>query len=310
MVNISSRSSRQRIFQAYPYDNASAEAAPSRRLKQFEAFSRRLDNELLNHPVILDNHYTAWFSMGSITHVQLQAFMIQFSVFSNQFLKAQLLKMLAANDIEEMRASKEILVNELGVAFNASQETASTHKNSDHENRQPLTGSEQRSFGDITGSVEGGRFHFRAAHFELLLHCAESIALSFHQLGKRQHGTKQTLFFCDELMRLYGSDDYQTSTAASFAVENWAASGFWQQLVDGLGLLKQKPQYKNLPLAFFSWHNKLEANHAHHTQQELRDYYLSHSVDEDAFIAAGNAMLNGVSEFWQGLDKQRIALIH
>ena len=267
---------------------------------QFDAFMLRLRRELLNHKIINANPYCAWFSNGHINHQQLQAFIVQFSVFSNQFLMAQLLKMLAANSLEEMRASKEILANEIGVAFSA---PAST-------NPETLSASEQASFGDITGSVDGGRFHFRAAHFELLLRCAESIGLEFNQLGKRHHGIQGTLFFCNELNRLYGSDDYQTSTASSFAVENWAAAGFWQQLLDGLELLKQRPEYKDFPVTFFSWHNKLEANHAHHTQQELKEYYFNNSVDEDAFIATGNCMLDGVYAFWDGLDQQRRSLVH
>jgi len=270
--------------------------------QDFEHFMQKIDGELLNHRVITANVYTDWFSRGQVTHEQLQMFIVQFSVFSNQFLLAQLLKMLSADSLEDMRASKEILANELGVAFHAASPVASSVDD--------LSGAEQRSFGDITGSVEGGRFHFRAAHFELLLRCAQSLGLDFQQLGKRHHGTQGTLFFCDELKRLYASDDYQTAAAASFAVENWAAAGFWQQLEDGFSLLKQRAEYSGLPVTFFSWHNKLEANHAHHTQQELKEYYFSHRVDEDAFIATGNEMLNGVEAFWRGLDLQRQDRMH
>jgi len=280
---------------------ASSSTVIPRTEDQFATFNRRLDKELLNHRVITQSPYTSWFAGGQANHEQLQAFVVEFSVFSNQFLMAQMLKMLAANSLEEMRASKEILANEMGVAFHATSQAATT---------TGLSESEAKSFGDITGSVEGGRFHFRAAHFELLLHCAEFIGLDFNQLGKRCFGSEKTLFFCDELQRLYGSENYQVSAAASFAVENWAAAGFWQQLVDGLHLMKNRPEYQGLPITFFSWHNKLEANHAHHTQQELREYYFSHSVDEDAFIETGNCMLDGVEAFWQGLDQQRLRLVH
>ena len=53
---------------------------------------------------------------------QARAFLIQFSVFSNQFLVAQLQKVLNAETLEEMRASKEILANEIGVGFRGGQE--------------------------------------------------------------------------------------------------------------------------------------------------------------------------------------------
>ena len=35
-------------------------------------------------------------------------------------------------------------------------------------------------------------------------------------------------------MRLFGSEDDRIAEGASFAVENWAAAGFWQELEDGL----------------------------------------------------------------------------
>ena len=63
---------------------------------------------------------------------------------------------------------------------------------------------------------------------------AEGLGLGFDDIGKRRHGRPATLHFCDELHRLYGSEDAQIAEGASFAVENWAAAGFWQELEDGL----------------------------------------------------------------------------
>src|SRR5688572_33504614 len=77
----------------------------------------RLEREVLNHPVIRANPYTAWFKEGDFSAAQARAFLVQFSVFSNQFLVAQLQKVLNAESVEEMRASKEILANEIGVGF-------------------------------------------------------------------------------------------------------------------------------------------------------------------------------------------------
>src|SRR5688572_9176160 len=82
-----------------------------------KAFRERLDREVLQHPVIRANPYTAWFKQGEFTQAQARAFLVQFSVFSNQFLVAQLQKVLNAETVEEMRASKEILANEIGVGF-------------------------------------------------------------------------------------------------------------------------------------------------------------------------------------------------
>ena len=89
------------------------------------------------------------------------------------------------------------------------------------------------------GTVDGGTFRFRAAHFEWLLAVGEGLGLGFDDLGKRRHGRPATLHFCDELQRLYGSEDGQIAEGASFAVENWAAAGFWQELEDGLMQIKQ-----------------------------------------------------------------------
>ncbi len=255
----------------------------------FLNFQKRINQELLTHKVITHNAYTNWFANASLNDAQVKGFIIQFSVFSNQFLVAQLHKMINADTIDEMRASKEILANEIGVHFSGN--TDSDKSSND--------------LGGVEGSIEGGKFHFRAAHFELLVRMAEQLGLDFHLLGKRSRGRKETLFFCDELIRLYGNEDYQIATAASYAVENWAAAGFWDQLVAGLSLYKASHHMKQLPLTFFSWHSKVEANHAHHTQEELESFYFNFDVDEDAFIKTGIEMLDGVYAFWQGLDQDR-----
>ncbi len=262
----------------------------------FLSFQKRINQELLTHKVITQNPYTHWFSNADLNNAQVKSFIVQFSVFSNQFLVAQLHKMINADTIEEMRASKEILANEIGVVFNDKKTPAS--KGDD------LT-EDVKDMGGLEGSVEGGKFHFRAAHFELLVRMAEQIGLNFHLLGKRSRGRKETLFFCDELIRLYGNEDYQIATAASYAVENWAAAGFWDQLVAGLDRYKSSHHLEKLPLTFFSWHSKIEANHAHHTQEELENYYFNFNVDEDAFIKTGKEMLDGVYAFWHGLNQDR-----
>ena len=47
----------------------------------------------------------------------LAVFVRQFSVFSNLFLVAALLKTINAPSLQQVRASKEILLNELGVIY-------------------------------------------------------------------------------------------------------------------------------------------------------------------------------------------------
>ena len=260
--------------------------------RRFLDFQANINTKLLRHRVINDNPYTAWFKEGGQTTAQIRAFIVQFSVFSNLFLIAQLYKTINADSLEGMRASKEILANEIGVVF-----ASGTTKLAANDDVDPQLVS-------CEGTVEGGTFRFRAAHFEWLLQIASKLKLGFNDVGKRRHGTRSTLFFCDELKRLYGSEDYLISQAASYAVENWAAAGFWDELVEGFEKYNERTGAK-LPLAFFTWHARLEAQHAEHTQEELEEVYFSTALDEEAFIHHGNEMLNGVAVFWEGLDQQR-----
>lgn len=270
------------------------------RAKQFANFKKRIDRELLKHRVITNNEFTAWFKKGEMTAEQVGAFIVQFSVFSNLFLIAQLHKMINADSMEGMRASKEILANEIGVIFNAphsKSKTKLTVKDKEREGDPELVSTE--------GTIEGGYFRFQAAHFEWLLKIASKLGLEFRDLGRRSVGTKSTLHYCDELVRLYGSDDYEISQAASFAVENWAAAGFWKELIQGLTIFRKKHKI-DLPLAFFTWHDRIEDQHARHTQEELQEYYFKHSgIDENNFIKYGNEMMDGIAVFWDGLNVQR-----
>ncbi|MCZ6804768.1 MAG: hypothetical protein O7D86_12775 [Proteobacteria bacterium] len=243
----------------------------------------------------MSNDYTAWFRKGDLSYEQIQEFIIQFSVFSNQFLVAQLQKTINAGSVEGMRASKEILANEIGVVFNSGQKVMKVSDTEREGDPEPVS---------TQGTVEGGTFRFRAAHFEWLLEISGKLGLSFNDIGKRPHATKSALFFSDELIRLYGNEDYLITQAASYAVENWAAAGFWKELIEGLTLYNQRTHSK-LPLAFFTWHNRIESQHAQHTQEELEELYFSRDIDEDKFIRDGNEMLDGVAVFWDGLNQQR-----
>lgn len=155
--------------------------------------------------------------------------------------------------------------------------------------------------------MDGGICRFRAAHFEWLVGVAEGIGLGFSDIGKRQHGTASTLYFCDELQRLYGSDDPAIAEGASFAVENWAAAGFWQQLEDGLFRIKQA-RYPQLRLAFFSWHNRVEGQHAGHTLEELETVYFQPDFDRQKFFQGGQEILEAIAIFWDGLNRDRLEL--
>src|SRR5690606_37381640 len=126
--------------------------------------------------------------------------------------------------------------------------------------------------GDPEGTIEGGSFHFRAAHFELLARMAAQLGLGFGDLGKRRFGTPATLHFCDELIRLYGHEDYMIAAAASWAVENRAAAGVWDELVEGWRRFAERRGLTPFDSGFFTWHARLERNHARHTDDEIEHF--------------------------------------
>jgi len=277
--------------------------------KNFNLFKQTIEQRFMRHPVVTNNEYTAWFARGDISLDHLRHFTTQFSVFSNQFLLAALNRVINADSLEAARESKEILMNELGVIYNKDGGAAAPHDVPVQQVRAGRTRRNEDREGDpalvsTEGTVEGGRFRFQAAHFEWLLRFAEPLGLTFDDLGKRRHGTPTTLHFCDQLFSLYGSDDYNQAMGAAFAVENWAAAGFWKELIAGLERVKAA-QVPSLSLAFFTWHDKIEDQHKSHVWDELKACYASPKFREEPFLAAGVLMLDGVKVFWDGLNDDR-----
>ncbi|HMC09241.1 MAG TPA: hypothetical protein VKL22_07970 [Actinomycetota bacterium] len=257
--------------------------------QDLELFRKRVEEAVHHHPVVIDNTYTRWFAKGEATGEEVRHLAVQFSVFSHQFVEAQLRKVINAADLETYRAGKEILMNELGVVY------------------RPPGGRRQAAGGDsdpevvgTEGSVEASTFRFSAAHFEWLLNFGESLGLKFGDMGKRRHATPSTLFFCDELLRIYGSEDPSVGEGASFAVEHWAAAGFWKELIAGLKAFKER-ESPLLPLGFWTWHDKIEDQHAAHTSDELGKAFDTPGFDEEKFLQGAQEMLDGVKAFWDGL---------
>lgn len=281
---------------------AQGELTPQQ-VDDFQDFLNQVDRDFLQHRIITDNAYTRWFCEGIATDEELRHFIQQFSVFSNQFLVAALLKVINSPTLKQSRASREILLNELGVIYRRLGETTQlqTAKTEEEKDREG-----DPEFVSTEGTVDGGICRFRAAHFEWLTAVAEGLGLHYEDIGQRKHGSATTLHFCDELQRLYGSDDPNIAEGASFAVENWAAAGFWQELEDGLSRIKQT-RHPHLRLAFFTWHNRVEAQHAGHTLEELEADYFSPEFDRTKFIQGGKEILDAIAVFWDGLERDRIA---
>ncbi len=272
----------------------------------FQDFLAEVDREFLQHRIITNNTYTRWFREGQATDEELRHFIKQFSVFSNQFLIAALLKAINSPTLQQSRATREILLNELGVIYRKSgqpisDKVAQTEEEKDTEGDPELVNTE--------GTVDGGLCRFKAAHFEWLIGVAEGLGLSYADIGKRKHGRPTTLHFCDELIRLYGSDDPHIAEGTSFAVENWAAAGFWQELEDGLIGIKQT-HHPHLRLAFFTWHNRVEAQHAGHTLEELENVYFNADFDRAKFIQGGREILDAIAVFWDGLNDDRLNQVY
>ncbi|MBW3581617.1 MAG: hypothetical protein KY455_00820 [Euryarchaeota archaeon] len=257
---------------------------------RLEAFRTKAEDLVNAHPIVRANSYCAWFAQGDLCRDDVRHLTVQFSVFSQWFIQAQLRKVLNATSLESYREGKEILMNELGVVFRADSPGRTAGKDVDPE----LVG--------VEGTVEGGTYHHRAAHFEWLIRFAEPLGLGFNALGKRRHGTPSTLHFVDELSRIYGSEDYSTGAGASYAVEHWANAGFWKQLVAGLKAFKEK-EGLDLSLGFWTWHDQLEQQHADHTDEELEEAFAHPEFDPDRFLAGAREMLDGVQVFWEGLAR-------
>ena len=257
------------------------------------SFEARAHDLVFAHPVVADNADTRWFSTGQATRDEIRHLTVQFSVFSHLFVEAQLRKVINAADIDSYRAGKEILLNELGVVFRPPSPSAAA------DGVDPDLVSTE-------GTVDGGRFRFAAAHFEWLVRFAHPLGLGFADLGKRHQATSSTLFFCDELLRIYGSDDPSTAEGASYAVEHWAAAGFWKELIAGLQAFKAR-ECPELNLAFWTWHDKVEDQHAAHTADELAEAQRTPGFDEDRFLLGAEEMLDGVKAFWDGLNRDRLA---
>jgi hypothetical protein len=278
-----------------------SEVPDTRSASDWDTFLEQVREVVMSHPVVTDNDYCIWFSKGDATRDQVRDLIQQFSVFSNLFIVAQLMKTINAPNMEQARESCEILVNELGVVFNSGRtsptdSSARSDVDKDRQGDPELVSTE--------GTVDGGTYRFNARHFEWLVKVGEAVGLGFDDLGKRKFGREETVFFTDELARIYGNDDPDIAEGASFAVEHWAAAGFWKQLISGLDAFRDR-ECPELRLAFFTWHDRVEDQHAAHTMDELEGAFQRPGFDQQKFLDGAAEMLNGVKAFWDGLEKRR-----
>lgn len=257
----------------------------------FQEFQKKVDAIVHNHPVVTNNEYTKWVATGQMTDEDVKDLTIQFSVFSHYFIQAQLLKCFSAQTLEQYRAGKEILMNELGVSFT-----------------KPGAGDADSTDPDAVpteGTVQGGKYRHTAAHFEWLLKFAEPLGLGFDEIGKWRLANSGTESFCNGLNTWYGNPDPCVGAGASYAVENWAAAGFWKELIAGLDAYNQQTG-KGLNLGFWKWHDMVEDQHAEHTHDELREDFDEPWFDQEKYIEGATHILDHVQEFWDALNKSRL----
>ena len=62
----------------------------------------------------------------------------------------------------------------------------------------------------------------------------------------------------------------------------------------------------NLKVAFFTWHNRVEAQHAEHTMDELEEVFFSPKFDQARFFQGANEVLDAIAVFWDGLEDDRL----
>lgn len=261
--------------------------------KRFVLFQERVNRELLRHRILLRNPYFAWFRRGEMTTNQLRGFVSQFSVFSNLFLLALTKRTIEAESVMVMRATKEILMNELGVCYRPKK----VEQMAEGSGVIVVSGE---------GSVEGGRYWHAAAHYEWLVDVGAALGLSFEDLGRPCFGNPATLHFGNELLRLYGSSNEQVAMASSYAVEQTGLADFWEPLIEGIkGYNERHGQDTPVPLGYFEWHHQVEGQHVGHAQDELEEYYFSTELDEDCFMTAGQETFEAIALFWEGLDEMR-----
>ena len=261
-------------------------------MSEFEAFEKKVNDIVFHHPVVTDNEYCKWVAEGDMTDEDVKDLTIQFSVFSHYFIQAQLLKVFSAQTLEQYHSGKEILMNELGVSFHRKGEAAGDDVDPDAVPTE--------------GTVNGGKYRHTAAHFEWLLRFAEPLGLGFNEIGKWEMGTEATHDFCNGLNEWYGNPDPCVGAGASYAVENWAAAGFWKQLIAGLEAYNEASG-KKLNLGFWKWHDMVEDQHAEHTQDELKEDFDEPWFDQEKYLEGATAILDKVQRFWDGLNESRLA---
>ena len=183
---------------------------------------------------------------------------MQFSVFSHLFLEAQLRKVINSPTCRHLPDRQgDPAQRARRVVFRPSDGSARMER---------LIGPIPRLL-STEGTVDGGRFRFGAAHFEWLLRFGRPPRTGDSKIsGKRRVGTRRPR--SSSVTSCSGSTDPRIRRwpkGASFAVEHWAAAGFWKAADRRASKSFKQRECPDLPLAFWTWHDRVEDQHAAHT---------------------------------------------
>lgn len=242
------------------------------------------------HTVIVANPYTKWFAQGDITVKNVEDLLVQFSVFSNHFLRIQCIRMVNAVrlGIKAETEAREILVSELGV----------------NKNR---------------------KFQHSFAHINWLRETAASLRLAPpkipYPLGDWELGLETTHKFLNALEVTYGNRDVSIAAGASFAIETWAGFGlmntetehlnFWKQLIAGLNDFNHcRGWLTPLKLDFFEFHVEDEKKHVESVECELLETFDLPEFNIEKWKEGAFRALDAILLFWEGLNQQRGEQLH
>jgi pyrroloquinoline quinone (PQQ) biosynthesis protein C len=256
--------------------------------QSFSEFKAEIDKKINSHPAIANNEYTAWFAKGEQSQKDVEDFIIQYSLFSNDLNFALFQKMINAKSRKQMRQTKELLMNELGVIYKP--QGKAEYNPDDVEN---------------LGTVDGGRFRFSAGHYEWLADTGEAVGLRYDQFGQTAQGNKNSQEFSKIMIDLYKSNN-SDSEGANYALEHWASSGFWLELIEGFRKFEKKVS-KKIPIGFFTYHYKIEAQHKVHTEDALREIFDEPNFSQKHFSEGAIKVLDALHHFWVGLYAPIIA---
>src|SRR5437879_664849 len=121
--------------------------------RDWDRFFARVQDAVMQHPVVTDNAYCTWFAGGTASRDQVRDLVQQFSVCSQLFIVAQLLKTINAPTLQQQRESREILANELGVVFRSGRTSPTATRPADEDETERLGDPELVS---TEGTVDGG----------------------------------------------------------------------------------------------------------------------------------------------------------